>query len=1790
MNRRFILFFSAIVLTVFVNNLKAQAPTISYTPSTNAYPLGVTITNLTPTVTGTVPATTFSTVSTFVAASTTIQNPRGLCADASGNVYEADFTGNKIFKISSAGGTPTLIAGTGTASESDNTTGANAKFNGPTGVATDGTNLYVVDNGGSTIRKIVLSGAFPVTTIVSSGLSSPTGIDYDGAGNLYITDSGNNKIKKIVISSSTVTTIAGSTSGESDNNTGTSAQFKSPAGIVYDGSANLYVCDFTGHTVRKISTTSPFKVTTVAGTGTAGSVNSPGTASFSSPYGIARDASGILYVADEGNSEIRMVTTAGYVTTLAGLAGTAAEADGVGTAAEFNAPYCIEADKSGNLFVGDDIAANSTVRKILLTGYTISGTLPAGLSFSGTTGYISGMPTATQSATVYTITAYNSSGSNSTTVTISTFLNAPAISYSPSSNNYLVGTAITTLSPTNTGGVVGSSGYGTGGVIATGVSGADAMAVDASGNVYVTDYNAGKINEYTSTGTFIGNFGTGVTMSAPASLVFDSQGNCYVLDKTNKCVYKFNSTGTYQSTIISSLSTNCYGLAIDASDYIYIADYLNNTIKKYNTSGTYQSFSIATGSSTTPSGVAVDAAGNIYSLNYGTGKVAKYNAAGTSINSSLISGLNNPWAFSLDGGGNIYVGDSGNQLVKIYNTSGTLLASISGFSAPDGLVADPSGNLYVSDYNTNTVYKYPPTGGYYISDILPPGLSFDIPTGNITGTPTASFPATTYTVTAYNSAGNNSTTVTISSYAIYTWVGNAGGSNYNWGTAANWSPASVPGSSDQVLIGSTANFIQPPVVAAAAQVGSIILGTNATAASGITVNSTLTVNGAITYQSDSHSYQTFTATLSGSGSITATGLNVISNTTLSGHPYIETLASSVSSLTINGNVALTSSKVSSDTFNSTFNITGGTVTVTGAVQTTNTAGSTSTFAVAPTTAATLKLSNATALSGLSSLGTNTITFKNTGATVEYSGTAQTIYTDAAITGLSSGVSYQNIAFSGSGIKTASSGNLNIAGDFSNSYTTIDATNYLDLTSPTVAFNGTTQSLAGGSGNGTTFNKVTFSGNGTKTMASGGFYVNDTGVLTMSGTNVLTILAVGGSSSLTLVSDTAGTATVAAISNTAIAPAAANGPTITGNVTAQRFVSGGATYTSGRYVYRNYRLMSSPVNEGKDGNGNYPYSLNYLAANTIITDCTSTYGTTAGNPSLYLYNEHNTPSSTSFTGGNFIGVTNISNTVATGHLTTTDGASSPKVYVGDGYMMYFRGDKTTHLSKKTTYPYVGPESVTFTTTGALNQGTYNVVSWTGYGGLLYTQSNTGNVNVRGFNLVGNPYASSIDFSLFSNTTSTAPIYGVNVIPTIWIYNFNTNHYDTYTVGSVPSGTATNIIPSGQGFYVRSSNSGSSLVFRETAKITQQVTGTNSLLGTPLAQSDNKSYMRLKLITDSINNDDIVIGFRGTSATTFNENEDSEFMPGNGAPEGLASLTSDNIKASVKWLPLPKGNNNQKIKLFANVAGSGLYTFKMTDLKELPVIYNVWLMDNYKKDSLDIRANNTYAFNADISDTASFGSNRFSIVIRQNPALGVHLLNFNAAKATAGVQVIWKTENEQNYTNFTVERSINKGVSFDAIGGFSSNALGTYSLVDKTPPSGTDQYRLKMEDLNGAITYSKVVTLMYAGSANTIAINNITVYPNPSKGMLNLNIAQNDASTAPLSQAATGPITIQPVSGASSKVYGIKIVNSTGAVIKSTTTSEPNWQADLSSLTPGTYVIQVVNNTDKSLVGKSAFVKL
>ena len=156
----------------------------------------------------------------------------------------------------------------------------------------------------------------------------------------------------------------------------------------------------------------------------------------------------------------------------------------------------------------------------------------------------------------------------------------------------------------------------------------------------------------------------------------------------------------------------------------------------------------------------------------------------------------------------------------------------------------------------------------------------------------------------------------------------------------------------------------------------------------------------------------------------------------------------------------------------------------------------------------------------------------------------------------------------------------------------------------------------------------------------------------------------------------------------------------------------------------------------------------------------------------------------------------------------------------------------------------------------------------------------------------------------------------------------------------------------------------------------------------------------------------------------------------------------------------------------------------------------------------------------------------------------------------------------------------------LGGFLSGAQSVYSFTDKNPANTADIYRLKLEDLNGMISYSKNISLVYGTANNAVAANTINVYPNPAQGTINLSIKNSLQPNLLSGLQSVDKTAYLPVN----QLYAIKIFNVFGAVVKSATSSQPGWQDDITTLLPGTYIIQVLNNTDKSLVGRTTFVKM
>ncbi len=585
-----------------------------------------------------------------IGAAASFTDTGGVATDSAGNVYVAEPGNHTIRKITPAGLVSTL-AGTAGVSGSTDATGAAASFQSPYGVAADSAgNVYVADFGNSTIRKITpagvvstlagTAGVFGSTDATGAAASFffPNGVATDSAGNVYVADTGNHTIRKIT-PAGVVSTLAGTAgvSGSTDA-TGAAASFQSPYGVAVDNAGNVYVADFGNSTIRKI--TPAGAVSTLAGTaGVFGSADAIGAAaSFQSPTGVATDSAGNVYVADTGNHTIRKITPAGAVSTLAGTAGVRGHADGIGAAASFRYPDGVATDSAGKVYVAD--TGNYTIRKITSAGAvsTLAGT--AGV------GHADG-----------------------------------------------AGAAASFQSP-----------YG--------------VAADNAGNVYMADFGNSTIRKITPAGavsTLAGTtgvfgsadaIGAAASFQSPTGVAADSAGNVYVADLGNSTIRKITSAGVvstlagtagvFGSTDATGAAASFFGpmgVATDSAGNVYVADSLNNIIRKITPAGVVSTLAgtagvfgstDATGAAASflgPMGVTTDNAGNIYVTDAGT--IRKITPAGVV---STLAGTAGVWGH-VDGVG-----------------------AAASFSYLNGVTTDSAGNVYVADTGNHTIRKITPAG------------------------------------------------------------------------------------------------------------------------------------------------------------------------------------------------------------------------------------------------------------------------------------------------------------------------------------------------------------------------------------------------------------------------------------------------------------------------------------------------------------------------------------------------------------------------------------------------------------------------------------------------------------------------------------------------------------------------------------------------------------------------------------------------------------------------------------------------------------------------------------------------------------------------------------------------------------------------------------------------------------------------------------------------------------------------------------------------------------------------
>jgi len=611
-------------------------------------------------------------------------------------VIDAD--NNRIRKITPADRIEDRVvstfAGSGTEG-SGNGTGTAAQFYYPSGVAVDSSdNVYVADGDNHRIRKITPGGV--VSTLAGTGIRGhadgtgteaqfyfPTGVAVDSSGNVYVADSDNHRIRKIT-PAGVVSTFAGTGSAGHADGTGTEAQFNYPTGVAVDSSGNVYVGDLDNHRIRKI--TPAGVVSTLAGS-TEGFADGIGTeAQFQGPFGVAVDSSGNVYVTDANNHRIRKITPAGVVSTFAGT-GTAGFADGTGNTAQFNTPPGVAVDSEGNVYVAD--SNNHRIRKITPAGVVST------FAGSGTEGFENGIGTEAQ------------------------FYFPPGVAVDSSGNVYVADFSNHCIRKITPAGVVstlagtGSEGHADGTATTVQFEDPFGVAVDSFGNVYVTDSVNHLIRKITPAGVvsiFAGStegFANGTVNTAqfdyPSGVAVDSFGNVYVADHDNNLIRKITpagvvstlaGTGTKGFADGTGTEAQFYfptGVAVDSFGNVYVADSVNHLIRKI-----------------TPAGVVSTLAGSTGGFADGTGIAAQFN---------------DPTGVAVDSSGNVYVADANNHRIRKITPAkvvSTFAGSTEGFADstgteaqfdfPYGVAVDSPGNVYVADSGNHRIRKITPAG------------------------------------------------------------------------------------------------------------------------------------------------------------------------------------------------------------------------------------------------------------------------------------------------------------------------------------------------------------------------------------------------------------------------------------------------------------------------------------------------------------------------------------------------------------------------------------------------------------------------------------------------------------------------------------------------------------------------------------------------------------------------------------------------------------------------------------------------------------------------------------------------------------------------------------------------------------------------------------------------------------------------------------------------------------------------------------------------------------------------
>jgi sugar lactone lactonase YvrE len=301
------------------------------------------------------------------ATSAQLAAPSGVAVDSSGNVYIADTTNNRIRKVAAGTGIITTYAGGGASTACTfSGTATSVSLNAPRGVAVDSSgNVYIADTGNNCVRKVVsgtvsqVAGGGASTACSFAGAAtaismlSPRGIAVDSSGNVYIADSSRNCIRKVTSGNISLFAGSGATATCSFSGTAASVSLSLPSAVAVDSSGTVYIADTTNNCIRKVASGTVSQVAGGGATTTCSFAGTASTVSLSAPTGVAIDSSGRVVVADSGRRCVRLVSG----TSIGLLAGTGTSGstgdNGPAIAALLITPAGVAANSSGDVWIVD---------------------------------------------------------------------------------------------------------------------------------------------------------------------------------------------------------------------------------------------------------------------------------------------------------------------------------------------------------------------------------------------------------------------------------------------------------------------------------------------------------------------------------------------------------------------------------------------------------------------------------------------------------------------------------------------------------------------------------------------------------------------------------------------------------------------------------------------------------------------------------------------------------------------------------------------------------------------------------------------------------------------------------------------------------------------------------------------------------------------------------------------------------------------------------------------------------------------------------------------------------------------------------------------------------------------------------------------------------------------------------------------------------------------------------------------------------------------------------------------